>query len=116
MPNPSLSPWKTNLQVAEITVVAPHSRRAGRGSLWSLPRGVFQRQPQDGAFELRASAVSIAVGRSGDLLREPEDAGLTGGKRSLMRRLMGLNILSGLRPERKATKPALLDDSFTQAA
>jgi hypothetical protein len=33
-----------------------------------------------------------------------------------MRRLMGLNILSGLRPERKATKPALLDDSFTQAA
>jgi hypothetical protein len=52
--------------------------------------------------------------------REPEDAGLTGGTRSLMRRVMGLNVMSPLRkavPRAVAAKPATVrPDSRAQVA
>lgn len=46
-------------------------------------------QPQDGAQEL-ATVYSSLTKKA--MLREPEDARLTGGTRSLMRRVMGLNV------------------------
>jgi hypothetical protein len=55
-------------------------------------------QPQDGAQEKIASYASIT---RKSMLREAEDARLTGGTRSLMRRVMGLNV-TALAAARKA--------------
>jgi hypothetical protein len=65
------------------------------GSPWSIPaRYPSTTQPQDGA--LRPAPVA-ALHSAMDC--EPEDARLTGGTRSLSRRLLGLNILlTGRRP------------------
>jgi len=53
-------------------------------------------QPQDGAIGLdiaRASGQPKHLGANAVCdLREPEDARLTGGTRSLMRRVLGLNV------------------------
>lgn len=48
-------------------------------------------QPQDGVAESRARIADIAS-RFRRVSGEPEDARITGGTRSLMRRLSGLNI------------------------
>jgi hypothetical protein len=65
-------------------------------------------QPQDGAQE--TGTLYTAMSRTA--AREPEDARLTGGTRSLMRRVMGLNVtaplLAGARkalPRAVAAKP-----------
>lgn len=70
------------------------SRRTGHGgNLWSLPLSVRAlRQPQDGALDTRSRLSSITGHLSNDVLLEPEDAPLTGGTRSLTRRLLGLNV------------------------
>jgi hypothetical protein len=47
-------------------------------------------QPQDGAQEKAATVYTPLTKKT--MLREPEDACLTGGTRSLMRRVMGLNV------------------------
>ncbi|HZL25127.1 MAG TPA: hypothetical protein VFC39_01200 [Acidobacteriaceae bacterium] len=60
-------------------------------------------QPQDGAVDPRSRVADIAS-RMRKMAGEPEDARLTGGTRSLMRRLSGLNV--GLDTVRRA-KPAL---------
>lgn len=114
MPNPTLSNWSKRLRRDEI----PVERRTGHGSsAWSLPMGVKPlRQPQDGASLQRTSPRHIPAHHDGTLLVEPEDAGLTGGTRSLMRRLIGLNIPKAPMPERKASSTALLADTLTQAA
>ena len=55
-------------------------------------------QPQDGARFDDASASAAGIGS-----REPEDARLTGGTRSLMRRVLGLNVTRpALKPVRSA--------------
>ena len=57
-------------------------------------------QPQDGAAmralaaELSVPSLRNAFGR----FREPEDARLTGGTRSLGRRLLGLNVIDRIKP------------------
>ncbi len=114
MPNPSISNWTTRLRRNEI----PVERRTGHGSnAWSLPMGVTSlRQPQDGAFVARTTPRQITPHHDGSLLVEPEDAGLTGGTRSLMRRLIGLNVPNAEKPERKTPSSALLAETFTQAA
>jgi hypothetical protein len=65
------------------------------------------RQPQDGGLDLdgrsRVAEISQRLGRTGFI--EPEDARLTGTTRSLMRRLMGLNVIE--RMAQKATTPRL---------
>jgi hypothetical protein len=76
------------------------ARRMGRGvSPWSLRPGAVQRQPQDGAPETTSRIATIASHLPNSLfpngLREPEDARLTGGTRSLMRRVSGLNVMTG---------------------
>jgi hypothetical protein len=114
MPNQSLSHWTKRLRRDEM----PVARRVGHGSsAWSLPMGVTSlRQPQDGAFASRTSPRQIKAHHDGSLLVEPEDAGLTGGTRSLMRRLIGLNVPKGAKPGHKTPASALLADTFTQAA
>jgi hypothetical protein len=87
------------------------SRRTGHGSLPWLPQAATQlRQPQDGASTEQGSHANPrrlspvrtslhnpllrSLVRSPNLrhvLEEPEDAGLTGGTRSLTRRVLGLN-------------------------
>jgi hypothetical protein len=114
MPNPTLSNWTARLRRNEI----PVERRTGHGSnTWSLPMGVTsKRQPQDGAFVTRTAPRRVLEHPDGAFLHEPEDAGLTGGTRSLMRRLIGLNVGKDPKPERKATASALIADPYTQAA
>jgi hypothetical protein len=60
-------------------------------------------QPQDGAADTRSRVADIAS-RMRKMAGEPEDARLTGGTRSLMRRLSGLNV--GMEMVRRA-KPAV---------
>jgi hypothetical protein len=48
-------------------------------------------------------------------LREPEDAGLTGGTRSLMRRVMGLNV-TALAGTRKAQSRPMASKPHAQVA
>jgi hypothetical protein len=65
------------------------------GTAWSLPfaeAGMIQ--PQDGAVDTRTRLANIRSHQHSDGLHEPEDARLTGGTRSLDRRLLGLNVLN----------------------
>jgi hypothetical protein len=65
------------------------------GTPWSLPFAeAAMIQPQDGAVETRTRLASILSHQHSDGLHEPEDARLTGGTRSLDRRLLGLNVLN----------------------
>jgi len=84
-------------------------RRTEHGSTaWTVGRQMLQ--PQDGALPLRARVMDIALrrerltqGAAGRVAAmEPEDARLTGGTRSLMRRLLGLNIGQAKPKERQA--------------
>ena len=69
------------------------TRRGHGGRAWSLPLAEPQmRQPQDGSVEKRKRLALIDSKLHSNVLQEPEDARLTGGTRSLTRRLMGLNI------------------------
>ena len=79
--------------------LAPASRRVGHGGMaWATNSSLVQ--PQDGSSELRDTASRITsistrmqATFGGAAVGEPEDARLTGGTRSLVRRLMGLNIM-----------------------
>jgi hypothetical protein len=65
------------------------------GTPWSLPfaePGLMQ--PQDGSVDTGSRLASICSHQNSNGLHEPEDARLTGGTRSLDRRLLGLNVLS----------------------
>lgn len=68
-------------------------------------------QPQDGAQE--TGKLYTAMSRMA--LREPEDARLTGGTRSLMRRVMGLNV-TALTGSRKAQPRPVVAKSQAQVA
>jgi hypothetical protein len=71
------------------------TRRAGHGGLaWNRTfASDNMRQPQDGALDMRSRLSTINSKLKNDLFVEPEDARLTGGTRSLTRRLLGLNGL-----------------------
>jgi hypothetical protein len=69
-----------------------------------MPAGSrVQRQPQDGVQENSSRIAAIASHLHNGQLREPEDARLTGGTRSLMRRVMGLNVISYVRKAPEST-------------
>lgn len=80
-------------------------RIAHGGGAWSLPDAQDPlRQPQDGIS--RSEDMHQRMRRSPG--REPEDAGMTGGTRSLMRRVMGLNVTASAgarKPARSAMAP-----------
>lgn len=80
--------------------------RAGHGDSAWAPASLGEvklYQPQDGAADSRSRVADIAS-RMRKMVGEPEDARLTGGTRSLMRRLSGLNV--GIEMARRA-KPAV---------
>ena len=65
------------------------------GTAWSVPFSERSlSQPQDGAAARRKSLALINAHLLTNMLDEPEDARLTGGTRSLTRRLLGLNVIS----------------------
>ena len=79
--------------IAAVTI-AP-TRRSGHGEVaWSMRTtdAARMRQPQDGAPDSRSRLTTLRPRPQMSLLQEPEDATLTGGTRSLTRRLLGLNI------------------------
>ena len=92
-----VAPWKKKSQPgAEVAVLVNKQRRTPHGgTAWTRVPGDALRQPQDGALDanLRVADISARAG-----FMEPEDARLTGGTRSLMRRLMGLNMGRKLTP------------------
>lgn len=100
------------------------ARRVNHGAVaWSVPSlEDALRQPQDGVSrseENRAqdSVVQEINARSVRPAGEPEDARLTGGTRSLMRRVMGLNVAAVLEREpRKAAKAVRLEKPRAQVA
>lgn len=82
--------------------VSGWKRSVHGGSAWTTngkPDALHQ--PQDGAAQ---EAGTLLAARKRLALREPEDARLTGGTRSLMRRVMGLNV-TALAGTRKASRP-----------
>jgi hypothetical protein len=112
--------------------VAPLSGRVVKGSGPMAPRrstsSATERQrnlllqPQDGALDVAQPVLSLfgttgklppvtagrpsftTISRHDHLLSEPEDAKLTGGTRSLMRRVLGLNVTDALRKPAATTK------------
>jgi len=80
-------------------------RTAHGGTAWGARPEIDMRQPQDGGLDLdaRSRVAEISAHLSRTSFVEPEDARLTGTTRSLMRRLMGLNVLS--RSAQKAAAP-----------
>ena len=99
--------------------------RRGHGSTaWATNYSLKQPQDQDGASAARDTAsritdigIRLQLGAfGGATVNEPEDARLTGGTRSLVRRLLGLNItpraisaaspVRAVRPARKVSRVA----------
>jgi len=91
------------------------SRRVVHGGMAWANRGMLM-QPQDGAFDSREQSARVTdIGKrlqvaafGAAAMVEPEDARLTGGTRTLVRRLLGLNITPRVRPTglvAKAAKP-----------
>jgi len=82
------------------------------GSAWTANTTAQNlHQPQDGAQETG----TLLTARTRMSLREPEDARLTGGTRSLMRRTMGLNV-TALAGTRKAQPRPVSSTPHTQVA
>jgi hypothetical protein len=78
-------------------------KRTGHGSSArpQRPESMRLRQPQDGATDFSTDPrARVAEIRSvlQSLAGEPDDARLTGGTRSLMRRVMGLNVMALPKP------------------
>lgn len=94
---PRMSPWVSRSgEVLRMPVIAAQGGAHG-GTAWRLPFAAQAQQsmmqPQDGAVDARTRLASIRSHQHSDLLHESEDARLTGGTRSLDRRLLGLNVL-----------------------
>jgi hypothetical protein len=98
-----------NDSVSNLKTIAPNSRWTARfepvarrvghgGSAWATNSRLVQ--PQDGSSDGRDTpsritdiSTRLQLGAvDGPALMEPEDARFTGGTRSLVRRLLGLNI------------------------
>jgi hypothetical protein len=108
-PSASITPRSSAVVATTLTprAEAPSTRRAGHGGHpWSLPlsaRQKMQLQPQDGATAHASKLTSIAARLHSSLSQEPEDARLTGGTRSLTRRLLGLNVTAAPRRAPQST-------------
>jgi len=90
------SSWKNQMQVDETSTGRMGTRRTAHGSTaWGARPEMEMRQPQDGAAgpdaRARVAEITAHLNRNGFI--EPEDARITGTTRSLMRRLMGLNVI-----------------------
>lgn len=98
MMNTPLTPIHAGKKTGDesFTLRAGNTREGKHGgTAWSTPFSERSlRQPQDGASEKRTRLAMINAHLLTNLLDEPEDARLTGGTRSLTRRLLGLNVIS----------------------
>lgn len=94
MLNQYVAQWKSKFERSGNATPSGQSRRVGHGATaWSLPTDTETlRQPQDGAIDTRSRVAEIRSHMNRAFLNEPEDARITGGTRSLSRRLMGLNV------------------------
>ena len=98
------SSWTESMQGSTTPVARNFARRTAHGgTAWGARPEIEMRQPQDGGLDLdtRSRVAQITAHLNRTSFQEPEDARITGTTRSLMRRLMGLNVLS-----RKAQKAA----------
>jgi hypothetical protein len=94
LPSSIDSPKSIGSPQSRFNVAHEMPRRIAHGGMaWAptIAPEVKLYQPQDGAAEPRSRVADIAS-RLRKIAGEPEDARLTGGTRSLMRRLSGLNI------------------------
>ena len=82
------------------------SRRIHRASRLPNSESKVLRQPQDGAVDPGSRIAAMTSHLQNQLFHEPEDARLTGGTRSLMRRVLGLNVTKGLRKSADAASVA----------
>ena len=93
-PPARMSSWIN--KIGEVVRMPKMASRNGihGGTPWSLPFAeAGMMQPQDGAVDTGMRLANIRSHQHSDGLHEPEDARLTGGTRSLDRRLLGLNVL-----------------------
>lgn len=98
-----VSQWKNRMQDRVTSPLVAPRRVSHGGSGWLHEPAVERQQPQDGApFDAGGDGPRQRVAEMPVSWMEPEDARLTGGTRSLMRRLMGLNMS---RPAAAAAKP-----------
>ena len=108
MTNTPLTPIDTRTSRAGAALPPPvKNTRQGKhgGTAWSVPFSEKNlRQPQDGSAQKRKRLAMIDSTSNTNLLNEPEDAGLTGGTRSLSRRLLGLNVTPGARKRRVSSQ------------
>jgi hypothetical protein len=102
----SIPPFHPNTATGEQepAVGGEHwSRVLNDASSWTQrPAEMRLRQPQDGATDVTSRVASLRSPGL-ELTGEPEDARLTGGTRSLMRRVLGLNVMA---PPLPAALPA----------
>jgi hypothetical protein len=86
------SQWKNRVKSLPSRLRLAPRRDAFVNSGWGTAPEKETSQPQDGGSEMddRAQVTQMPSQRISFI--EPEDARLTGGTRSLMRRLMGLNV------------------------
>ena len=104
----SIGQLKNNESPQRRFAPAQEMHRVAHGSTaWAVTTAadVNLHQPQDGVLAQRRRVTDIAS-RIRKVVGEPEDARLTGGTRSLMRRLSGLNI--GLSKGLNAVKTRVL--------
>jgi hypothetical protein len=93
-----ISSWTSRVdEVTSVTVMGTRRTEHHGGTAWSLPFAEqMMLQPQDGSVDTRArlDSTSTSSQEHSDVAEEPEDARLTGGTRSLARRVLGLNVVT----------------------
>lgn len=97
-----VSQWKNKMHDRMTSPLVAPRRVSHGGSGWLHEPASERQQPQDGAFDANGDGARQRVAEMPTSWMEPEDARLTGGTRSLMRRLMGLNMS---RPATAVAKP-----------
>jgi len=101
----SLSSLK-NIEIPWSRFTSAFRRNGHGGTPWSRTLEMSQPQDQDDLVgaQMRITEISARLHRglvetTGVVLNEPEDAHITGGTRSLTRRLTGLNVLPRTEPK-----------------
>ena len=101
----SLSSLK-NIEIPWNRFTSAFRRNGHGGTPWSRTMEMSQPQDQDDLVgaQTRITEISARLHRglvetTGVVLNEPEDAHITGGTRSLTRRLTGLNVLPRTEPK-----------------
>jgi len=115
------SSWKDQMRAGAARTARAVVRRTAHGSTaWGArPDSENEMyQPQDGGVDMdvrsRVAEISAHLSRTGII--EPEDARITGTTRSLMRRLMGLNVIGRKTPQTAASQLSLIPRKEVQVA